>query len=61
MTFGGARILASLGVIVGAYASPLTMGMISMVLGVASYFLYQSIVSDVHARRKRTASVTAEA
>lgn len=61
MTFGGARILASLGVILGAYASPFTMGMISVVLGAVSYFLYQSIVPDVHARRKQTATATVEA
>lgn len=55
MTFGGARILSSLGVVVGYYVSSWTMGMISVVLGLISYVLYQSVVPAVHARRRTTA------
>ena len=52
MTFGGSRVLASLGVIVGAYLPVWGMGMLSMLVGLAGLALYQTIVPTVHARRR---------
>ena len=51
MTFGGSRVLASLGVVVGAYLPVWGMGVLSLTFGFIAVALYQVIVPHVHTRR----------
>lgn len=51
MTFGGSRVLASLGVVVGAYLPVWGMGVLSLTFGFIAVVLYQVIVPHVHTRR----------
>jgi DHA1 family multidrug resistance protein B-like MFS transporter len=55
MTFSASRILASIGVIVGSYLSSVQMGILSFLIGMASFILFRAIVPAVHERRESTA------
>lgn len=59
MTFSASRVLASLGVMLGAIAPSWLMGVLSMSIGVAGLLLYQSVVKPALARREQVDSLSA--
>lgn len=59
MAFGGSRILASLGVVVGVFTPNWMMGILSMGVGVLGIGLYLSVVNPALARRKNVHSLSA--
>ncbi len=61
MTFSGAQLVASFGVMVGAYVPSYGMGILSLLFGLVGLFLYQSIVAAVHERRLEAEVVTVSA
>lgn len=58
MAFSGSRVLASLGVALGAVMPSWGVGVVSILVGVAGLGIYLAIVPVVHARRVRAASTS---
>ena len=58
LTYNGSRVLASLGVMLGATAPSWVMALLSLTAGLVGFAFYQSIVSAVHQRRQSVQSLS---